>query len=211
MTTTIEKQFVHDTYQKIAQDFSTTRAYLWNSVKIFLNDVEPFSTIVEIGSGNGKNVLYRTDCVNLAFDLCENFTIISQDKGIDSVISNNLHIPLLNECADYVLSVAVIHHLSNHERRREAILELVRILTIGGRLLIQVWAMEQPENSRRKFTQQDNFVEFNNPQNTQSEYRFYHVFKEGELEDMIKNIPNVTIISSYWEIGNWVMIIEKSM
>jgi len=209
MALEIEREYVYDTYQKIANGFSKTRTYLWKGVKQFLNKVEPYSIIVEIGSGNGKNLLYRKDCINMAFDLCENFTKITNARGIESVVSNNLNIPMVDNSADYVLSIAVVHHLYTVERRLQSIKELIRILKPGGKLLIQVWAMRQPEKSRRKFVIQDNFVEFNSSDKILCEKRFYHVFREGELEALVGCISDIIIIDSYWEMGNWVMIIKK--
>ena len=45
----IEKKYVHDTYQLIASDFDTTRTYLWQGVKDFLDSIEKNSIILEIG------------------------------------------------------------------------------------------------------------------------------------------------------------------
>lgn len=39
--------------------------------------------------------------------------------------------------------------------------------------------------------------------------RFYHVFEEGELENLCKQIENVKIVKSYYDQGNWCIIIEK--
>ena len=64
----IERRYVHDTYQKIYKHFDNSRAYLWKSVKEFLDEVPSNSLIVEIGSGNGKNLMRRVDCINFAFD-----------------------------------------------------------------------------------------------------------------------------------------------
>ena len=206
----IEQNYVHDTYQKISKHFDNSRAYLWEGVKTFLDSLEPNSTIVEIGSGNGKNLLRRTDCFNMAVDLCSNFTTITNNKGIESITANNLSIPLRDNISDAVLSIAVIHHLSSEKRRLECLNELIRILKPGGQLLIQVWALEQPEKSRRKFTQQDNYVEFNSPDKSIKELRFYHVFIKNELEILAsKSCHDIKVIESRWEIGNWVMIIEK--
>ena len=69
----IEKEFVHNTYQKIASRFDITRGYLWQSVKDFLDGIEPNSILLEVGSGNGRNLLRRKDCQNIAIDLCFNF------------------------------------------------------------------------------------------------------------------------------------------
>jgi len=205
----IEKEYVHNTYQKIAEHFSNTRAYVWKSVKEFLKKVESNSIILEVGCGNGKNLNYRKDCINLGCDLCTNFCSITNRKGAESLVANNLYLPFTDNSIDYILSIAVIHHLSTRERRMKSIYELIRILSPGGKLLIQVWAMKQPDNSRRKFTKQDNLVDFQSSDKKIKELRFYHVFEENELEEMINSIPGIKIVQSYWEIGNWILVIEK--
>ena len=77
-------------------------------------------------------------------------------------------------------------------------------------MIIQVWAMKQPENSRRKFTEQDNYVSFKSAQKTIEKLRYYHVFEEGELVDILSKFNNIKILSSFWEVGNWIAIIEKN-
>ena len=129
MALLVEQQFVQDTYEIIADRFNITRAYLWKGVKEFLNKVPAYSTIVEIGCGNGKNLLYRKDCINIGFDFCNRFCEICKDKDIESLVANNLSIPLRNNSSDFVLSIAVIHHLYTEERRVLALNELVRILS----------------------------------------------------------------------------------
>ena len=65
---------------------------------------------------------------------------------MESQVFNNLSIPLKDNIADYVLSIAVVHHLTTEERRYKAVSEMIRILKPGGKMIIQVWAMKQPEN-----------------------------------------------------------------
>lgn len=206
---TLEQTYVHNTYQLIAEQFSHTRAYLWKSVKEFIDSLPANSILVEAGSGNGKNMKYRKDIVNISFDLCSKFCEMTQKDNIDSLIANNLTIPIKSNSIDNVISIAVIHHLSTYERRLQCIKELVRILKSGGKLLIQVWAYEQSAKSRNKFTKQENLIEFKNPQQTMQEYRYYYVFKKNELDNMVKSIQDIKIVKSFWEVGNWVMIIEK--
>lgn len=59
------------------------------------------------------------------------------------MVSDNLALPFRDESFDAALSIAVIHHFATTERRVRALRELARILKIGGRLMISVWAMEQ--------------------------------------------------------------------
>ena len=205
----IEREYVHDAYQEIYRHFDNSRAYLWKSVREFLDDLEPCSLIVEIGSGNGKNMLRRPDCINYAFDLCSKFTDITSGKGIDSVIANNLHIPLRDDVADSVLSIAVIHHLSDETRRTACVRELIRILKPGGKLLIQVWALEQSERSKQKFTKSDNLVNYSSSDKKTQRLRYYHVFKRGELDTILLKFSNIRILESYWEMGNWIILAQK--
>lgn len=65
---------------------------------------------------------------------------------------DNLELPFRDESFDAVLSLAVIHHFATTERRVSAIRELARVLRIGGRLIITVWALEQKS---RRFESQD--------------------------------------------------------
>lgn len=59
------------------------------------------------------------------------------------MVCDNLALPYRDDSFDAVLSVAVVHHFATTERRVNALRELARVLRIGGRLLISVWAMEQ--------------------------------------------------------------------
>ena len=59
-------------------------------------------------------------------------------------------LPFRSESVDAALSIAVIHHIATAERRVRALRELSRVLRVGGRVIISVWAMEQ---RHRKVTQ----------------------------------------------------------
>ncbi|XP_078078169.1 tRNA (carboxymethyluridine(34)-5-O)-methyltransferase ALKBH8 isoform X2 [Mustelus asterias] len=40
-------------------------------------------------------------------------------------------------------------------------------------------------------------------------HRYYHVFSDGELENICRSISNIRIMQSYYDQGNWCVIIEK--
>ena len=65
---------------------------------------------------------------------------------------DNLNLPMKDESLDAALSIAVIHHIATVERRVRALRELARVLRVGGKVMISVWAMEQ---KHRKFASQD--------------------------------------------------------
>jgi len=39
--------------------------------------------------------------------------------------------------------------------------------------------------------------------------RYYHVFTEGELEALCAQVTDVTVVKSYYDQGNWCVVIEK--
>lgn len=41
--------------------------------------------------------------------------------------------------------------------------------------------------------------------------RYYHVFEEGELENLSKLVPQSKVIDSFYEQGNWCIILEKTL
>lgn len=129
------------------------------------------------------------------------------------MVADTLELPYRSGVFDFVLSIAVIHHLTTPERRKDSIKELIRILRPGGELLVFVWALEQ--KGRRAFdpNEQDVLVpwaltppkkpakdpsvggtdtspspsaeEQNAPTETsQIFHRYYHLFREGELADL---------------------------
>jgi ubiquinone/menaquinone biosynthesis C-methylase UbiE len=199
-----ENESVHNVYTEIAREFSDTRHSVWPSVKRFLDQIPKNTRVLEVGCGNGKNLAYLDDSIEkIGCDMCEKFVDITRKKGITACNANALDLPFKDNDFDVVLSVAVIHHLSTEERRLAAVQELIRVTKPGGVLFIQVWALEQPPESKRKFTKQDTMVSWKNKHD-----RFYHVFKKGELEGLIDtNI--VDIITSEYDYGNWYIICQK--
>ena len=93
--------------------------------------------------------------------------------------------------------------------------ELLRILRPpseldeGGRALVYVWAFEQGGESRRRFEQQDSLVPWNLRQPKQHEegagaaaepevyFRYYHLFKQGELEQCVAEAGGEVLQSGY--------------
>lgn len=76
--------------------------------------------------------------------------------------------------------------------------------------------------NRTKFEKQDVFVPWklkNNPNNNsninkttnnnETFLRYYHVFEENELENLCKTIGNIEVKNSYYDEGNWCIIIRK--
>ncbi len=200
----LDTQFV---YNKIAQDFSKTRYKVWQSVARFIGSLPESSYIADIGCGNGKN-MFDPRHQYIGMDLSEEMVQICQNRGLDAIVGDIRNIPLKDNSVTAAMSVAVIHHLDTRSDRIHAISELARITQSGGRVFICVWAFNQPDESKRKFTQHDELVPFHN-RNGEVFYRYYHLYSDGELDSEIREVPQLCIIESYMEKGNYVCIAER--
>ena len=147
------------------------------------------------------------DCENYGCDFSEELVKICQNDGLNVVNGDIQNIPFKENSFNYTLCIAVIHHLSTLEKRKKAVDEIIRVTKKGGKILLLVWAYEQPKDSKRIFIEQDNMVTWKNKKGTIMGERYYYVFKQGELEKLINN--DIKIIESFYECGNWGIILEK--
>ena len=146
--------------------------------------------------------------------------IANEHKGHTAIIADNLSLPHPEHFFDFAISIAVIHHLSTPARRIEAIKAILGTLrqpstrpsAADGQALIYVWALEQ-KNSRRGWgedDEQDVMVPWVMKQKDGTHgferirtfQRYYHLYREGELEDNIVKAGG-SIIKSGYEKDNW--------
>ena len=147
--------------------------------------------------------------------MCEGLMKHGKNKeNCKFVVGNCLDLPFKEETFDYAMCIAVVHHLSTEERRLKSISELCRILKSGGYGLIYVWAYEQKrfENEKTqdvkvKWMLQKKYNKISD--NDEVYYRYYHLFKENELEELIMNETELTIIERGNEYDNWYCLVKK--
>lgn len=158
----LEKAYVHDVYDQLAHRLARPR--LWPRVQQFLMSLELGSLVADIGCGSGQYL----EAGGAGMVGCERSWNLAQavaSRGQETLVCDALALPYRDESLDAALSVAVIHHLASTERRVQALRELSRVLRVGGRVLITVWAMEQ---AHRKFESQDVLVPYRQPTDRKS-------------------------------------------
>jgi tRNA (uracil-5-)-methyltransferase TRM9 len=137
------------------------------------------------------------------------------------LIADTLALPHQAGRFDFALSIAVIHHLSTAERRREALRAILECLKDGGKALIYVWALEQ-KNSRRGWDEgheQDVMVPWvmKNKTKTADEdgttekvfQRYYHLYRSGELQADIEAIGGEVCDSGYEKDNYWAIVTRR--
>ncbi|XP_038213540.1 alkylated DNA repair protein alkB homolog 8 isoform X2 [Zerene cesonia] len=152
MASHLEELHVHQVYEQIAGHFSTTRHKPWPKVQEFIMNTPPGSIVLDLGAGNGKNILNRNDIIQIA---CERSTGLLAEcaahtaavRGAQCVRLDVLRAPLVDGRADVALCIAVVHHFCSEARRKQAINTIARLLRSGGRALITVWAKDQKKSN----------------------------------------------------------------
>ena len=185
-------------YDKISDHFNNTRQRIWGYVKKFLNNLEPNSTILEIGCGNGKNMLYRKDLDFTGIDISQKQVDICLKKQLNVLKSNMTELPFQNSTFEYIICIATYHHLDNDDDRKKALYEMYRTLKTGGKILLTVWAMEQ------------SLTLLGYKSDGKTYLRYYHIYREGELVEEINRLcPLFKVLDIIWELGNWVVMLGK--
>ncbi|KAJ5562307.1 hypothetical protein N7535_003240 [Penicillium sp. DV-2018c] len=215
-----EHQNVHQVYQEIAQHFSATRYKPWPIVEQFLKGLSPGSVGLDVGCGNGKNLMVNRDVFIVASDRSENLARIAlKHQPHSTVVADILDLPHRDGHFDFAISIAVVHHLSTPARRVQAVAEMLRTLRPGsetqegGKVLIYAWALEQ-KNSRRgwdKGDEQDRMVPWvRKGDQPQTFHRYYHLYAEGELEQDIVNAGGRVLESGYEKDNWWAIAVANS-
>lgn len=201
---------VSETYNKIANHFNNTRYRVWSCTSKFLDSIESGKEGLEVGCGNGKNLLYRSDLKLKGIDICDNFVKICREKNLNVIQGDMISLPFDDNTFDFVFSIAAVHHLNSVDLRIKAIKEMFRVCKPDGLIFVYVWAFEQPENARRKFTKQDEMVSWLSKEDGKTYYRYYHLYKKDELLKEFQDTQyDFEIINNFYELGNWGIICKK--
>jgi alkylated DNA repair protein alkB family protein 8 len=149
-----EAQHVHGVYSAIAQKFSDTRYRPWPKVLEFVKATPPGSILIDVGCGNGKNLgrLAKSDGIlEIGCDRSVELLQFAVQRDVPAVACDMMSLPFRAGCADRVICIAVLHHLSTAERRLGALRQMFRLLRPGtGRMLVYVWSTEFAKSEIKK-------------------------------------------------------------
>ena len=202
-------------YNTIADEFDKTRVRLWTCVKNYLDTFEKNSYILDLGVGNGKYMTYRDDLIMKGIDISIELVKICKNKNLDVIHGNMTNLPFEDNTFDGLLCVAVFHHLDNDYDRKKALDEMYRVLKFGGKCLIEVWGIEQEDNSNKntsEFKNNNNLVQWKSIKTNEIYYRYYNIYSNNELmEEIIRLKPEFKINTFGYEKGNYYIILEKTI
>lgn len=225
-----EARNVIDVYDSIAPKWHLTRLKPWPKIEAFLSTLPEGTIIADVGCGNGRylDVVHRQNndnsqgprCFAVGSDRSAGLIDICSQRGFEVALMDTLRLPYRSDAFDVVLSIAVLHHLSTKERRLQALSELLRITKPGGRVLIYVWALEQEDDSKRKFKEQDVLVPWCIPPTKEDKQagkgmvvhnRYCHLYMKGELRDLCLQELDARceVVEDYYEHSNWCLLLRR--
>ncbi|GJQ14644.1 hypothetical protein GpartN1_g6435.t1 [Galdieria partita] len=232
-----ERSNVHNIYDRIAEHFTKTRYRIWPGVEQFLRQRSPFDTVLDVGCGNGKNLIsHNHNLFCIGIDRCVPLVRTCKERQLETAVADMLELPFQSEKFDVVLCIAVLHHLCTRERRILAIQEMGRVLRQGGSCLLYVWAAEEKNGkddvkntkAREKMRFLDEskqealipWVMIEHEKKTKATQledtvqhctleRYYHLYRQGELEEECLQSNCFHIQHSYYEQSNWCVVLNK--
>lgn len=204
-----QNKYVTDVYNEIAPHFNNTRSYLWKDIKEFMQNLTTRSFALEIGCGNGKNLLFRKDVISIGIDITENLLTICKDKGVEVLLGNCIKLPFKTNCFTDTISVAVIHHLPTNIERETALKEQIRVTKSGGRCFLQVWGDVDIKKEGKyiplKNGEKGDYLVKWTQLNGKSHLRFYHLFTEKEFLQLLSSQKNkITNLKINYQFENWI-------
>ena len=191
VTPATESKHVHAVYDAIATQWHHTRGkrgVLWPGATLFLENLPKGSVVADVGCGDGKYFAAITAASSyvIGTDISEpllktaasatgeddamldgpQYQRLSKEKRALSLrpavaVADCIHLPLRSKSFDAAICIAVMHHLSTEGRRMRCLAELHRIVKVGGLINVMAWALEQEDDSKRKFHGTDVLVPFN--------------------------------------------------
>jgi len=222
---------VEETWDRIADSFTTTRTKPWQQCTTFIDHLSPTSTVADLGCGNGRHTIPSAQHCKavIALDLSHKLLCHAQQRSQQTSLTNILylhadvvHLPLKDHSLDAILFIASLHNIKGREKRTFALKEIYRVLTPEGRALISVWSRWQ-DRYRRYFLRQlwNSKQEFGDIEIPWKHHqlnvsRFYHLYSKREfvreLRDagfIIDSLENVRFHSRYTP-DNYFAVVRKS-
>jgi len=195
-------------YDRIAEYFSTTRAFLWRELIPLMKYVRPGDKILDLGCGNGRlfSLLKDRNIEYVGVDSSKELIKIAKEKNKEGnpkfIVEEALDLPFSENYFDRIYSIAVLHHIPSHDFRLEFLREVKQILKPKGLLILTVWNLAGRKVGFRllvkytilrflgksKLGVRDVFYPWKTSKNKTLAQRYVHCFKKSELEDLFREV-----------------------
>ena len=180
------------TYDAIAESFDQSREHPWPEVADFAKSLPPSIAALDLGCGNGRHTKLLCDAGRrvIGLDASRRLLAIARHREPRAayVQGDVCQLPFRDETFSAAMLTATIHHLPSESERLLAVREMCRLLRRGGRGMISAWSFEQAQKNpkvrpARGGASSDVWVPWRG--GGAAVDRFYHLFREGELRELV--------------------------
>lgn len=183
-----------ETYNRIAELFSSTRDYVWNDLKPFAHFVEDGDTVLDVGCGNGRLYqLFKENQVSyLGLDQSEKLVSLARETYPNGrfFVADMTRMPIKDASIDVIFAVASFHHLTTRRERVLAFREIKRVLKRGGTIILLNWHLYSDWARGKGFIGNEH-GDFNIPWRDAKKNiignRYYHGFTPDEIVRLAEN------------------------
>lgn len=196
-----------ETYNNIASQFSGTRDYLWEDLKMLEAYVKPNTTVLDVGCGNGRlyQLFAKCQCQYLGIDQSEELIKLAKSKfDTNFEVQEMTNLKLVKNHFDQIWLMASYHHLPDEETRLKSLKQMADSLKSGGEIIMLNWNMEgewvQKKVAQGAYTHDGKngyIVPWRDGSKFNFGNRFYYGFSTKELEELGKKI-DLTIKEQYY-------------
>ena len=191
-------------YNKIAEDFSRTRSFVWDGMKPLAEYAQAGDKVLDLGCGNGRllQIFEGKNIEYFGIDSSEKLIKIAREKypGDNFQVADALNLPFPNNFFNKIYCIAVLHHIPSDELRMQFLKEAKRVLRPDGILILSVWNLWQKKTSWRplikntilkllgksKLDLKDIFYPWKNSGQKIIVQRYFHLFTKEELRALLE-------------------------
>ncbi len=197
---------IKDVYNKIAEGFYNLRQQpITPEIRVMSHKWKP-GKLLDVGCGIGNSTLpfaksgFECTGIDISPKMIKLAKKFSKKHGvkINFKVGNVLSVKFEENKFDYVISVAVLHHLDSEKKRLKALKEIKRVLKSNGKIFLTVWNRETKKDAYIPWTHKG--IKYQ---------RYYHFFDKEELKGFFekagfkkieifedKNKKNICVLAS---------------
>ena len=229
-----------EAYKKISPRYEKLKRRPWKDFQHYFKTVLfhlpslQNSIIIDIGSGNGRNLLLFEEMnaqlisLDFSFELLKHSVISSNDK-LHRINNDMRYLCLKEKTIDFALCIASIHHLRTTTDVISTLKLIYKILNEGGFVILSCWRRWKPSSikrmikdillyipkkiKKRTWRHGDIYLPWFDENKNIIAQRYYHLFTKAELKKIIRktnfSVIDFSILGGKSNRDNFFLLLRK--